>query len=137
MTRNWVRRVVLTSILGYALLVLFVLITWMAIRLMTGYYPSLNFFVLSPLTFRLFELNQVFVIVPLLATIFVMISLLRTSISMRIASGLALTSYYFFAALVFAVFGSGEFPYEILVLWLPLTFFIGFLSAVVVDQLER
>jgi len=81
MKRNLVRAI-LTSAFGHALIVALVFAISMAIRLTTGYYPSLTF-TLSLLTFRLIELNQVFLIGPLLSTAFTVILLSRTSINTR------------------------------------------------------
>lgn len=137
MTRDPVRKAILTSAFGYAIIIIVVFAISIGVKLITSYYPSLTYFALSLLTFRLIEFNSAFLIAPLLASISAMIILLRISINMRIASGLGLSSYYVLVALIFAAIGAGDISYEAVGLWILLTSFIGLLSAIVIERFEK
>ena len=129
-------KAVLASALGYALVVVSAFVISATIRAMTGYYPSLHFFTLTLITFRLSEINQAFLIVPPLIAMFATTLLSRIPIDTRIAGGLGLASYYIFVGLIFAIIG-GDFPYELLILWFALVFLFGFLSATAIDTFGR
>jgi hypothetical protein len=137
MIRDPVRKVILTSAFGYVIIIIVVFAISIGFKLITGYYPSLTYFTFSLLTLRLIEFNSAFLIAPLLAAISVMIILLRISINMRMASGLGLSSYYVLVALIFAAIGAGDISYEAVGLWILLTFFIGLLSAIVIERFEK
>ena len=130
-------KAVLASALGYALVVVSAFVISATIEIMTGYYPSLHFFTLALITFRLIEIAQAFLIVPPLIAMFATILLSRIPIDTRIAGGLGLASYYILVGLIFAAIGGGDFPYEIMIIWVALVFFFGFLSATAIDIFER
>jgi hypothetical protein len=130
-------KAVLASALGYALVVVSAFVISATIRAMTGYYPSLHFFTLTLITFRLSEINQAFLIVPPLIAMFAAILLSRILMDTRIAGGLSLASYYILVALILAAIGGGDFPYEITIIWVALVFLFGFLSATAIDTFER
>lgn len=125
----------LTSSLGYVFVVGSAFTISAAIRVMTGHYPSLCLFTLELITFKLIEINQAFLIVPLLTAMFTTIVLSCILIDTRIAGGLSLASYYIVVGIFFTIIGTGDFPYDVLTIWVALTFLLGFLSAMVADTL--
>lgn len=137
MTREQVIKAIITSVLGYAIIIIVIFTISVGVKLITGYYPSLTYFTSSLLTFRLIEFNSAFLIAPLLTAIPVMIILLRISINTQMVSGLGLSSYYILVALIFAAVGAGDISYEVVGLWVFLTFSIGLLSAIVTDRFEK
>ncbi len=104
------------------------------VKLITGYYPSFTFFILTIITFRLIEIHQVFLIAPLLIAILVMMALSKIFKQTKIVAGLSMTSYYFLVTLIFLIIG-GDFPFELLLLWFPWIFFLGFVSPIIVEKL--
>jgi hypothetical protein len=130
-------KAVLASALGYVFVIVSAFVITATIRVVTGYYPSLRFFTLALITFRLNELNQAFLIVPLLIAMFATILLSRTPMDTRVAGGFGLASYYVLVGIIFAAIGGGDFPYEILIFWVALVFLLGCLSATAMDTLER
>ena len=129
-------KAVLTSALGYVLVVVSAFAISVAIGVMTGYSPSLRFFTLTLTTFRLIEISQAFLIVPLIIAMSATMLLSCVPMDTRIAGGLGLASYYILVGLIFAVIG-GDFPYELLILWIALVFLFGFLSAIATDTFGR
>jgi hypothetical protein len=127
----------LASGLGYVFVVVSAFMISASIEIMTGYCPSLHFFTLTLITFRLIEINQAFLIVPPLIAMFAIILLSCMPMDTRIAGGLGLVSYYILVGLIFAAIGGGDFPYEIVIIWVALVFFFGFLSATAIDTFER
>jgi len=75
MTREQVRTAIITSVLGYTIVIIVIFAISISIKLITGYYLSLTYFALSLLTLKLIEFNSVFLIAPLLTAISVMIIL--------------------------------------------------------------
>ena len=128
-------KALLTSSLGYVFVVVSAFTISAAIRVMTGYYPSLHFFTLELITFKLIEINQAFLIVPLLTAMFTTIVLSCILIDTRIAGGLGLASYYIVVGIFFTIIGAGDLPYDALIIWVAWTFLLGFLSAMVADML--
>ena len=129
-------KAVLTSALGYVFVVVSAFTISAAIGAMTGNYPSLRFFTLALITLRLIELSQAFLMMPLLVAILVTIFLSCIPMDTRIAGGLGLASYYILVGLIFAIVG-GDFPYEVLILWIVLVFLFGFFSAIATDKFGR
>lgn len=129
-------KAVLTSALGYVFVVVSAFAISATIGVITGYHPSLHFFTLTLITFRLIEISQAFLIVPLLIAMFATIFLSCIRMDTRIAGGFGLASYYILVGLIFAIIG-GDFPYELLILWIALVFLLGFLSAIATDTFER
>lgn len=136
MMKNSTKYAILTCALGYFLIITSAAVISIIIRIITGYYPSFTFFTLALITFRFVEIHKGFLIVPLLVAIFMMILLSKTAINIRIVAGLSMDSYYFFLALIYVILGAGEFPFEILILWLPWVFILGFASSIIVDKLS-
>ena len=136
MRKNSIRGIILTCALGYSLVALSVLVVFAVVKVITGYYPSFTFFPLALITFRLSEISEAFLIAPLVVAILMMMLLSKTPINTRIVGGVSLTAYYVLVALILLV-GGGEFPCEILILWLPWTFLLGFTSTLIVDRLQR
>jgi hypothetical protein len=136
MTRRLVKAV-LTSSLGYALVVVSAFAISATIKVVTGYSPSLQFFTLTLMTFRLIEVAEAFLIVPLFIAIFATILLSRIPIDTRIAGGIGLASYYILVGIIFAAIGGRDLPYEIVIIWVALVFLLGFLSATAIDTFER
>jgi len=130
-------KAVLASALGYVFVIVSAFVIAATIRVVTGYYPSLHFFTLALITFRLIEISQAFLIVPLLIAMFATILLSRTPMDTRIAGGLGLASYYILVGIIFAAIGGGDFPYEIPIFWVALVFLLGCLSATAIRTLER
>lgn len=130
-------KAVLASALGYVSVVLSAFAISATIGVVTGYYPSLTFFTLALITFRLIEINQVFLIVPPLIAMLATVILSCIPIDTRIAGGLGLASYYVLVGLIIAAVGGGDFSYEILILWAALVFLLGCLSATVMDACEK
>ena len=132
--KHTIKYAVTVAVLGYALLALSAVAVTLLVGLTTGYYPSLTFFTLALLTFRLTEIHWTFVLFPPLAAACVMILLPKTGVNRRIASGLGLTSPYMLVALVYVVSGAGEFPLEIAILWVAWVFVVGVASSIAVDR---
>jgi len=134
MTKNSVKYSILICVLGYLLIIASVIAVSIIVKLITGYYPSFTFFTLALITFRLIEIHQVFLIAPLSIAILVMMVLSKILNQTKIVAGLSMTSYYLLVTLIFLIIG-GEFPFELLLLWLPWTFFLGFVSPIIVEKL--
>jgi hypothetical protein len=130
-------KAVLASALGYVFVVVSAFAISATIGVVTGYYPSLQFFTLALITFRMIEINQVFLIVPPLVVMFVTALLYRMPMDRRIAGGLGLASYYILVGVIFATIGGGDLPYEILIIWVALVFLFGFLSTAAIDTFGR
>ena len=130
-------KAVLASALGYVFVVMSAFAISATIGVVTGYYPSLQFFTLALITFRMIEINQVFLIVPPLVVMFVTALLYRMPMDRRIAGGLGLASYYILVGVIFATIGGGDLPYEILIIWVALVFLFGFLSTAAIDTFGR
>ena len=130
-------KAVLASALGYVFVVMSAFAISVTIGVMTGYYPSLHFFTLALITFRMIEINQIFLIVPPLIAMFVTILLSCVPMDRRIAGGLGLASYYVLVGLIFTATGGGDFPYEILIIWVALVFLFGLLSTAAIDTFGR
>lgn len=129
-------KAVLTSTLGYVFVVVSAFAISATIGVITGYHPSLRFFTLTLITFGLIEISQAFLIVPLLIAMFATIFLSCIPMDTRTAGGLGLASYYILVGLIFAIIG-GDFPYELLILWVALVFLFGFLSAIATDTFGK
>ena len=137
MNKNVVLRAILVSSLGYASVVAFACLIWKGFQILTGYYPSFAFFVLALVTFRLAEVSRLFLLLPPLVAVLTMMGLSEVLDNNMIVSGLGLSSYYIFVALVFLALGAGEFPFEVALLWILMTFFLGTTSGRMVDRLTR
>ena len=122
------------SLLGYALLALTALALTLLIRLGTGYRPSLTFFTLALLTFRLSEIHWSFFLFPPLAAALATILLSKTPLHRRLVAGLGLSSPYVLIALVYVLMRAGEFPLEIVIPWVLWIFVVGVVSSVAVDR---
>ena len=122
------------SLLGYALLALTALALTLLAGLATGYYPSLTFFTLALLTFRLSEIHWVFLLFPPLAAALTTTLLSKTPLHRRLAAGLGLSSPYVLIALVYVLMGAGEFPLEIATPWVAWAFVLGVVSSLAVDR---
>ena len=133
--KNSTKYTILTCALGYFLIITSAAVISIIIKIITGYYPSFTFFTLALITFRLVEIHKGFLIVPLLVAIFTMLLLSKTTMNIKIVAGLSMNSYYFFLALIYVMLGAGEFPFEILILWLPWVFILVFASSIIVDKL--
>lgn len=134
MVKNSIRYTIITCVLGYLIIVASAITASIIVGLVTGYFPSLTFFTLGLITFRLVEIHPVFLIAPPLVAILVMTILSKTPINKRIVAGLSMCSYYLIVTLVFVIMGAGEFPFELLLPWLLWVFTIGFVSSLIVDK---
>jgi hypothetical protein len=124
----------LTCTLGYVLIVAISTVTILIIsKMITGYYLHLTT-ILELITFNLIYIHQGFFIVPLAVAICTMALLLKFSQNKKLIAGLSMTSYYLIVALIYAIMGAREFPLEILILWLPWVFMLGFASSIIVDK---
>ena len=130
-------KAVLVGALGYVFVVISAFAISATIGVMTGYYPSLQFFTLALITFRMIEINQIFLIVPPLIAMFVTILLSCVPMDGRIAGGFGLASYYILVGLIFTATGGGDFPYELLIIWIALVFLFGVLSTAAIDTCGR
>jgi hypothetical protein len=130
-------KAVFASALGYSFVVVSAFGISASIGVMTSYYPSLYFFTLTLITFKLIEISQVFLIVPPLLATLVTILLSCIPMDARIGGGFGLASYYILVGLIFAVIGGGDFPYEVMTIWVALVFLFGFLSTTVIDRFGR
>jgi len=92
-----IKKIIFTCLLGYLLILATAIVLTIIIKLVTGYFPSFNFFTLALITFRLSEINQFFIVIPLLVAILTVLILCRALIDNRIASGIGMTFYYFLA----------------------------------------
>jgi hypothetical protein len=134
--KHTIKYAVTVAVLGYALLALSAVAVTLLVGLTTGYYPSLTFFTLALLAFRLTEIHWTFVLFPPLAAACALVLLSKAPVNRRIASGLGLSSPYLLVALVYALMGAGEFPLEIAILWVAWAFVVGVASSIVVDRLR-
>ncbi|HJX38673.1 MAG TPA: hypothetical protein VJ714_08735, partial [Anaerolineae bacterium] len=108
--KHTIKYAVTVAILGYALLALSAVAVTLLVGLTTGYYPSVAFFTVALLTFRLTEIHWTLVLFPPLAAACGMIVLSTTGLDRRIAAGLGLSSPYLLVALVYVLMGAGESP---------------------------
>ncbi len=83
------------------------------------------------------ELNEALFAAPLLIAIFTMTFLSKTSLNIRITAGISLALYYILMSLIFLIIGGGEFPFIIIMLWFPWLFFLGFVSSMIVEKIQR
>ena len=134
--KHTIKYAVTVAILGYALLALSAVAVTLLVGLGTGYYPSVTFFTVALLTFRLTEIHWTLVLFPPLAAACGMIVLSTTGLNRRIAAGLGLSSPYLLVALVYVLMGAGESPLEIAILWVAWAFVVGVASSIVVDRLR-
>ena len=134
--KHTIKYAVAVAILGYALLALSAVAVTLLVGLTTGYYPSVTFFTVALLTFRLTEIHWTLVLFPPLAAACAMILLSTTGLNRRIAAGLGLSSPYLLVALVYVLMGAGESPLEIAILWVAWAFVVGVASSIVVDRLR-
>ena len=125
------------SLLGYAVLALSALAAALLIWQTTGHYPSLTFFTLALLTFRLSEIHWTLVLFPLLAAACALVLLSKTPVNRRIASGLGLSFPYLLVALVYVLMGAGEFPLEVAIPWILWAFLVGAASSIALDKLRQ
>jgi hypothetical protein len=132
--KHTIKYAVAVAILGYALLALSAVAVTLLVGLTTGYYPSVTFFTVALLTFRLTEIHWGFVLFPPLAAACAMILLSKTAVNRRIAAGLGLSSPYLLVALVYVLMGAGEFPLEIAIPWMVWVFAVGVASSIVVTR---
>ena len=132
--KHTIKYAMTVAIVGYAVLALSALAVTLLIGQTTGYYPSLTFFTLALLTFRLTEIHWTLVLFPPLAAACAMILLSKTPVNRFMASGLGLSSPYLLVALVYELMGAGEFPLEIAILWVAWAFVVGVASSVAVDR---
>ena len=135
--KHTIKYAVTVAILGYALLALSAVAVTLLIGLATGYYPSVTFFTLTLLAFRLTEIHWTLVLFPPLAAACAMVLLSKTPVNRRIASGLGLSSPYLLVGLVYVFSGAGEFPLEIAIPWTMWTFVVGAASSIAVDRVRR
>ncbi|MCW4033110.1 MAG: hypothetical protein NWF08_06925 [Candidatus Bathyarchaeota archaeon] len=136
MIKESAKKSILICSIGYVLIIVSALMLSLIVRILTGYFPSFTFFTLALITFRLFEINYAFLLVPLFVAILVMMLLSRPSINTRIAGGMSLTSYYAFVALIYMAMRSGDFPYLALIPWFLFVFFLGYTSVIISEKLE-
>ena len=134
--KHTIKYAVTVAILGYALLALSAVAVTLLVGLGPGYYPSVTFFTVALLTFRLTEIHWTLVLFPPLAAACGMIVLSTTGLNRRIAAGLGLSSPYLLVALVYVLMGAGESPLEIAILWVAWAFVVGVASSIVVDRLR-
>ena len=136
--RNSVRQSIVyalsVSLLGYALLALTALALTLLVGLATGYYPSLAFFTLSLLTFRLSEIHWSFFLFPPLGAALATILLSKTPLHKTLVAGLGLSSPYVLITLIYMLMRAGEFPLEIVIPWVLWIFVVGVVSSVAVDR---
>ena len=130
-----IKKIIFTCLLGYLLILATAIVLTIIIKLVTGYFPSFNFFTLALISFRLFEINQFFIVIPLLVAILTVLILCRILIDNRIASGIGMAFYYFLVAIFFVTTGSGDFPFWISMIWIVWAFIIGVISSIIVDKL--
>jgi hypothetical protein len=133
--RHSIKYAALVSVLGYALLVASALVVSAGIRVITGYYPSLTFFTLALITFRLTELHYGFLLAPPLISIVVTTILSKTAINIAIRAGIGLSSYYVVVALMFVIVGAGDFSVGTSIPWIVWAFVVGVGSSIAVDML--
>jgi hypothetical protein len=116
------------SVLGYLMIIVSALIIQLIIKLESGFYPSFFEFTMLLLTFRLWVVNRLFILGPLLTTSISLVILSKTSVDKRIAGGISLSSFYILAAVTFYLEGAAEFSYAMLGFWIIWVFVLGFVS---------
>ncbi|MCW3975715.1 MAG: hypothetical protein O2U61_05390 [Candidatus Bathyarchaeota archaeon] len=130
-----IKKIIFTCLLGYLLILATAIVLTIIIKLVTGYFPSFDFFTLALITFRLSEINQFFIVTPFLVAILTMLILCRALINNRITSGISMAFYYFLVTIFFVITGSGDFPFWISTIWIVWVFNIGVISSIIVDKL--
>lgn len=126
------KKIICTCLLGYLLIIATSMVLAVLIKFLTGYFPSFYFFTLALITFRLYEINQFFIVMPFLVAILIMLILYKAPIDERITSGIGMTFYYFSVAFFFVITGSGDFPFWISMIWIIWVFIIGIFSSIIV-----
>ncbi len=134
--KNSIKDALITSLVGYVLLVGSALILSAAIRLITGYYASFTFFTLALLTFRLVELRYGFLLAPPLVALVVITLLSRTPVNVHLSAGIGLSSYYILVASMFLLTGAAEFSATSAIPWIVWAFIVGVGSSVKVDSVQ-
>ncbi|HUS69524.1 MAG TPA: hypothetical protein VM075_01955 [Anaerolineae bacterium] len=132
--KHTIKYAVTMAILGYAVLAVSALAVTLLVGQTTGYYPSLTFFTLALLTFRLTEFHWTLVLFPPLAAACAMMLLSKTPVNRRIASGLGLSSPYLLVTAMYLVMRAGEFSLEIAIPWMMWVFAVGVASSIAVDR---
>ncbi len=135
--KKHIKHTILTCTLAYILTIASVLLVTTTSMLVFGLYISFVFFTLTLVTFRLYEIHQIFIMAPPIVAIVTMLLLSKTRINKRILAGLSMTIYYVVVTLIFLIMRAEEFPYEILIIWIPWVFILGALSSVIVDKLNK
>ncbi len=130
-----VKYAIKTSAVGYFLIITSILLILIIGGFAADYPLSHTSFTMELVSFRLVEIHQAMVIAPFLVAAVSMIFLSKLGINKRIAAGISLNSFYLLTALLFFLKGAREFPYEILLIWIPSVFVIGYLSSVLSDKI--
>jgi hypothetical protein len=125
-----VKNAIKTSAIGYFLIIVSIFLNLIIGGFAAEYPLSLSIFTIELVSFRLVEIHQAMVIAPFLVASLSLTLLSKTSMNRGIAAGISLNSYYLLSALLFYIKGAGEFPYEILLIWVPIVFVIGYVSSV-------
>lgn len=125
---------ILFSIIGYSLILTSIMLLSGIVYLITGYFPSIQFFILSLFTFRLNEISPLFLVAPFLTTIFTIRILNYILHIKRLAYVFGLASYYILVVLSFGVMRSPEFPYEISILWIVWVSILATISAIILEK---
>jgi hypothetical protein len=131
-----VKDVILVAALGYAFIVASALVISLIVRLLTGYFPSFTYFTLGLITLRLVELHYGAVLAPPLVAAAAMLLLARTPLNRRMASGLAMSSFYIIVTLIYLFVGAADLPLAASVPWVGWTFLAGLGASIVVDRLS-
>lgn len=118
---------IFTNGVGYFLILASVAVLSILIKIFTGYYPSIPFFILSLISMRLSEVHFLFNFVPFFISVTISSLLLRNSERELLPAGISLCSYYVLTALIITLSG-GEMP-PFIILWIIWIFVIGILSA--------
>jgi hypothetical protein len=130
-----VKNAIKTSAIGYFFLIASILLLLIIGGFAADYPLSRTNFTIELVTFRLVEVHQAMVIAPLLVATMSMIFLSKLRINKRIAAGISFNSFYLLTVVLFFLKGAGEFPYEILLIWIPSVFMIGYISSFLSDKI--
>jgi hypothetical protein len=130
-----IKNVIKTSAIGYFLIILSILLILIFGGFGAEYPLSFGIFTMELVSFRLIEIHKVLVIAPFLVASLSLALLSKTSMNRGIAAGISLNAYYLLSAFLFYIKGAGEVPYEILLIWVPSVFVIGYVSSVLSDKI--
>lgn len=125
------------SLVGYALILASSAFATISIRLVTGYWPSLDFFTLSLVTSSLYSAYEVSLIVPLITAFLLNLLLPKYIKSPKISLGLSLSAYYLAVPVLLLAGGAQEASFFLMLLWAAWVFLLGILAGKTLEMCQN